>query len=69
LEATQRELDSDIFTVGVSIPLNFTSDAPKYAKASLKYKSPALELEHERKLTQKIHFGGSRRSLIILGRT
>jgi len=48
-----RELDSDIFTVGVSIPLNFTSDAPKYAKASLKYKSQALELEHEQKINQK----------------
>ena len=48
-----KELDSNIYTVGVSIPLKFTSDAPKYAKASLKHKSQALELEHEKKISQK----------------
>jgi outer membrane protein TolC len=48
-----KELDSKIYSIGVSVPLNFTTKKREYAKASLKHKSLALELEHEQKIGKK----------------
>ena len=48
-----KELDRDLYSVGVSIPLNFTSNRYENEKASLLHKSSAIELRNEEILAQK----------------
>lgn len=42
-----KELDRDLYSVGVSIPLNFTSDKQEQERVALMHQSSALELEHQ----------------------
>jgi len=48
-----KELDRDIYAVGVSIPLHFSSKKQEYERAALMYQSSALALEHEHKQYSK----------------
>jgi uncharacterized protein YdcH (DUF465 family) len=49
-----NELDRDIYTVGVSIPLHFSSKKQEYERAALMYQSSALALKHEQNQEHKI---------------
>ncbi len=51
--AYTKELDRNLYTVGVSIPLNFSSSKNENEKASLLHKSSAIELRNEELLAQK----------------
>ena len=48
-----KELDRNLYTIGVSIPLNFTSNRYENEKASLLHKSSAIELRNEEILAEK----------------
>jgi outer membrane protein TolC len=49
-----KELDRDIYTVGVSIPLHFSSKKQEYERVALMYQSSALALQHEQKQQSKM---------------
>jgi outer membrane protein TolC len=48
-----RELERDVYTIGVSIPLNFSSRKSEYERASLMHKSSALSSQNEQFLAQR----------------
>ncbi len=48
-----KELESDIYTLGVSVPLNFTSKKSEYAKSALMHQASALELARTEQISQK----------------
>lgn len=48
-----KELESDIYTIGVSIPLNFSSNKSEYERASLMHQSSALSLQNEQAMANK----------------
>lgn len=48
-----NELDRDIYAVGVSIPLHFSSKKQEYERAALMYQSSALALRHEQNQEHK----------------
>ena len=48
-----KELDRSLYTIGVSIPLNFSSNKYENEKASLLHKSSEIELRNEEVLAQK----------------
>ena len=50
-----KELVNDIYTIGVSVPLNFSSQKSNYAKAALMHQSSAIALEQTQALTQKAY--------------
>ena len=49
-----KELDRDIYAVGVSIPLHFSSKKQEYERVALMYQSSALALQHEQKQQSKM---------------
>jgi hypothetical protein len=48
-----KELQSDIYTIGVSIPLNLSSNKSEHERASLMHQSSALTLQNEQYLRDK----------------
>lgn len=48
-----KELESDIYTLGVSVPLSFTTKRSEYAKASLMHQASALELKRTEEISKK----------------
>ncbi|CAA6809978.1 MAG: Unknown protein [uncultured Sulfurovum sp.] len=48
-----KELQTDIYTIDVSIPLNFSSNKSEYERASLMHKSSAISLQNEEKMLNK----------------
>jgi len=48
-----KELESDIYTLGLSIPLNFTSERSAYERAALMHQSSAITLQYEAQTQQK----------------
>jgi len=48
-----RELERDVYSVSVSIPLNFLSNKSEYERAALMHESSALSVQNEQLLTQK----------------
>ena len=48
-----NELDMDIYTVGVSIPLNLSTRKSEYERASLMHQSSAITLQNEQYLLNK----------------
>lgn len=50
-----REIDRDMYTIGVAIPLNFSTNKTEYEKASLMHQSTALTLENKQLVEQKIY--------------
>lgn len=48
-----RELERDVYTIGISIPLNFTSKKSEYERAALMQESSAIALEKEQTLRNK----------------
>lgn len=50
-----HEIDSDFYTVGVEIPLNFTTKKNEYKKASILHQISALEIEHQRFIQKRYY--------------
>jgi MFS superfamily sulfate permease-like transporter len=48
-----EELDVDKYTVGLSIPLNFTSARSEEARAAAMYQNSAISFKHEQTMTEK----------------
>jgi hypothetical protein len=48
-----RELDRDVYTIGISVPLTFSSKRFEYERASLMEHSSALSVENEQKIENK----------------
>lgn len=48
-----KELETDIYTLGVSVPLNFSSKKSEHERAALMHESSALTLQNEQQLTDK----------------
>ncbi len=48
-----RELERDVYGIGVSIPLNFSSSKSQYERAALMQRSSALSIENEQALVEK----------------
>jgi hypothetical protein len=48
-----EELDVDKYTVGLSIPLNFTSARSEQERAAAMYQNSAISLKHEQTMTEK----------------
>jgi outer membrane protein TolC len=48
-----KELETDIYTIGVSIPLNFSSNKSEYERASLMHQSSAISLQNEQAMANK----------------
>jgi len=48
-----EELDVDKYTVGLSIPLNFTSTRSEQERAAAMYQNSAISLKHEQTMTEK----------------
>lgn len=48
-----EELDMDKYSVGVSIPLNFTSSKNEEERAAAMYNNSAMSLKHEQLMTEK----------------
>lgn len=48
-----KELDRDLYTIGISLPLNFTSNKSEYEKATLLHESSAISLQNEQELQEK----------------
>ena len=48
-----KEIDIDRYGIGISIPLNFTSNRSEQERASAMYKSSALGFQHEQKMLEK----------------
>lgn len=48
-----KELETDIYSIGVSIPLNFSSNKSEYERASLMHQSSALSLQNEQAMANK----------------
>ena len=48
-----KELETDIYTIGVSIPLNLSSNKSKYERASLMHQSSAISLQNEQQIADK----------------
>jgi len=48
-----KELDMDKYTVGVSIPLNFTSSKNEEARVAAMYENSSLSLKHEQTMREK----------------
>jgi outer membrane protein TolC len=49
-----KELENDIYTIALSIPLNFTSNKSEYEKAAILHQSSALSLRHEEQMLQRM---------------
>jgi len=49
-----KELENDIYTIALSIPLNFTSNKSEHEKAALLHQSSALSLQYETQKLQKM---------------
>ena len=52
--AYTKELENDIYTIALSIPLNFTSNKSEYEKAALLHQSSALSFRHEEQMLQRM---------------
>ena len=52
--AYTKELENDIYTIALSIPLNFTSNKSEYEKAAILHQSSALSLRHEEQMLQRM---------------
>jgi outer membrane protein TolC len=50
-----RETERDVYTVGISIPLNFTTHKSEYERASLMHQSSSLTLQNEQVKMEKNH--------------
>ena len=50
-----RELERDVYTIGVSIPLNLSSRKSEYERASLLHHSSALSVQNEHFLVKRNH--------------
>ncbi|HIP50766.1 MAG TPA: TolC family protein [Campylobacterales bacterium] len=48
-----KELETDIYSIGVSIPLNFSSNKSEHERASLMYQSSAISLQNEQQMANK----------------
>jgi len=48
-----KELDTDRYTIGVSLPLNFSSSRNEHAKAAAMYKASAIEYGYEQNIREK----------------
>ena len=48
-----EELDIDKYTVGLSIPLNFTSERSEQERAAAMYQNSAISFKHEQTMTEK----------------
>lgn len=48
-----KELETDIYTIGVSIPLNFSSNKSEHERASLMHQSSAISLQNEQQMADK----------------
>jgi len=48
-----KELDTDRYTIGVSLPLNFSSSKNEHAKAAAMYKASAIEYGYEQNIKEK----------------
>ncbi|CAA6803037.1 MAG: Unknown protein [uncultured Sulfurovum sp.] len=48
-----KELETDIYKIGVSIPLNFSSNKSEYERASLMHQSSAISLQNEQQIANK----------------
>jgi len=48
-----KELDIDKYTIGVSVPLSFTSSRSEHEKAAAMYRHSALEYGYEQKMREK----------------
>lgn len=48
-----QEIDIDKYSVGFSLPLNFSSKKSEYARASAMYESSALALKYEHRMLEK----------------
>jgi hypothetical protein len=48
-----EELDVDKYTVGLSIPLNFTSGRSEEERAAAMYQNSAISFKHEQTMTEK----------------
>ncbi len=48
-----REIDIDRYTIGVSLPLNFSSSKNEHAKAAAMYKASAIEYGYEQNIKEK----------------
>lgn len=48
-----KELEQDIYTVGVTVPLNFTSDKSEQERVALMHQGSALNLENEQNIANK----------------
>ena len=48
-----KELETDLYTVGVSIPLNFSSNKSEQERATLMHQSSALSLQNEQQMANK----------------
>lgn len=48
-----KELETDLYTVGVSIPLNFSSNKLEHERAALMHQSSALSLQNEQQMAKK----------------
>ncbi|CAA6803859.1 MAG: Unknown protein [uncultured Sulfurovum sp.] len=51
--AYSKELETDIYTLGVSIPLNLSSNKSQNERAALMYQSSALALQNEQNIADK----------------
>ncbi len=49
-----KELENDIYTIALSIPLNFSSNKSEYEKAALLHQSSALSLRYEEQKQEKV---------------
>jgi outer membrane protein TolC len=49
-----KELENDIYTIALSVPLNFTSSKSEYEKATLMHRSSVLNLRHEEQMQRRI---------------
>jgi len=48
-----NELDVDKYTIGFSLPLNFTSEKSEEARAAAMYENSAISYKHEQDMTEK----------------
>ena len=49
-----KELDREIYTMGISLPLNFSTHKSEYERASLLHQSSALSLKNQQRVEQRI---------------